>query len=326
MLQSLISSESTSLLGPESPWLWGGFIILVLLLLALDLGVFHRKAHVISSKEALGWSTFWIALALVFGGFVFWILGPQQGIDFLTGYLIEKSLSVDNLFVIAMIFTGFGVPREYQHRVLFWGIVGALVMRGVLIIAGVALIHRFEFVTYFFGAFLLFTGFRMLLAGDKPPQPEHNLALRFFKKVVPTTSRYDGQHLFTIENGKKVATPLLAALVVVEAMDLVFAVDSIPAVFAVTLDPFIVFTSNVFAILGLRSLYFLLADALERFVHLKIGLAIILVYVGVKMLLAHTRFQIPSLISLAVVLAILAISILTSLVVTREKKTNGAEG
>lgn len=308
-----------SLLGPEGIWFWVGFIALVLALLALDLGVFHRKAHTFSYKEALGWSLFWIALGLLFSLFVFWQIGTQAGIDYLTGYIIEKSLSVDNLFVIAVIFTTFGTPRPYQHRVLFWGIVGALVMRGIMIIAGVALIERFEFVMYIFGGFLVFTGIRMLVEHEKEPHPERNLVFLLFRRLVPTTTRYDGQHLFTVENGKKVATPLLAALVVVEAMDVVFAVDSIPAVFAVTRDPFIVFTSNVFAILGLRSLYFLLADALDRFVHLKFGLSIILVYVGVKMLVANV-FPIPSLISLAVVLAILGITIVTSLLATREKK------
>ncbi len=305
------------ILGPESPVLWGGFILLVLILLALDLGVFHRKAHVVSSKESLLWTIFWIALALVFNVFVFFVLGRQQGIDFFTGYLIEKSLSVDNLFVIAMVFSTFAVPRLYQHRVLFWGILGAIVMRGIMILVGVQLIERFHWVMYVFGAFLLFTGGRMLLGKGHDPDPQHSYVFRVFRRLVPTTNRYDGQHFFTIENGKRVATPLLAALVVVEAMDVVFALDSIPAIFAVTTDPFIVFTSNVFAILGLRSLFFLLANALDRFKHLDVGLSLILIYVGLKML-ASDVFPIPSLISLAVIVLILTITILASLKLTKE--------
>lgn len=305
------------ILGPESPVLWGGFILLVLILLALDLGVFHRKAHVVSSKESLLWTIFWIALALIFNVFVFFVLGRQQGIDFFTGYLIEKSLSVDNLFVIAMVFSTFAVPRLYQHRVLFWGILGAIVMRGIMILVGVQLIERFHWVMYVFGAFLLFTGGRMLLGKGHDPDPQHSYVFRVFRRLVPTTNRYDGQHFFTIENGKRVATPLLAALVVVEAMDVVFALDSIPAIFAVTTDPFIVFTSNVFAILGLRSLFFLLANALDRFKHLDVGLSLILIYVGLKML-ASDVFPIPSLISLAVIVLILTITILASLKLTKE--------
>ena len=305
------------ILGPESPVLWGGFILLVLILLALDLGVFHRKAHVVSSKESLLWTIFWIALALVFNVFVFFVLGRQQGIDFFTGYLIEKSLSVDNLFVIAMVFSTFAVPRLYQHRVLFWGILGAIVMRGIMILVGVQLIERFHWVMYVVGAFVLFTGGGMLLGKGHDPDPQHSYVFRVFRRLVPTTNRYDGQHFFTIENGKRVATPLLAALVVVEAMDVVFALDSIPAIFAVTTDPFIVFTSNVFAILGLRSLFFLLANALDRFKHLDVGLSLILIYVGLKML-ASDVFPIPSLISLAVIVLILTITILASLKLTKE--------
>lgn len=305
------------MLGLESPVLWTGFLLLVVILLALDLGVFHRKAHVIGAKEALFWSCFWIALALIFNGFVFLFLGRDKGIDFFTGYLIEKSLSVDNLFVIAMVFTTFGVPRLYQHRVLFWGILGAIILRGVMILVGVQLIVRFHWIIYVFGAFLLFTGGRMLLGKGHDPDPEHSFVFQIFRRVVPTTNRYDGQHFFTLENGRKLATPLLAALVVVEAMDVVFALDSIPAIFAVTTDPFIVFTSNVFAILGLRSLYFLLADAIDRFKYLDVGLSLILIYVGLKML-ASDVFPIPSLVSLGVIVLILTITILVSLRLTKE--------
>jgi len=307
------------ILGPEPPIFWIGFLVLIVILLALDLGVFHRKAHVVSARESLLWTIFWIALALIFNGFVFLTLGTEKGIDFFTGYLIEKSLSVDNLFVIALVFQTFAVPRLYQHRVLFWGILGAIVMRGVMILVGVQLIERFHWVIYVFGGFLLFSGGRMLLGRGKEPHPEHSYVFRIFRQVVPMTERYDGQHFFTLVNGKRMATPLLAALVSVEAMDVVFALDSIPAIFAVTTDPFIVFTSNIFAILGLRSLFFLLANALDRFKYLDVGLAVILIYVGLKML-ASDVFPIPSLISLGVVVIILGVTIAVSLLLTREEE------
>lgn len=307
------------ILGPEPPIFWIGFLVLIVILLALDLGVFHRKAHVVSARESLLWTIFWIALALIFDGFVFLTLGTEKGIDFFTGYLIEKSLSVDNLFVIALVFQTFAVPRLYQHRVLFWGILGAIVMRGVMILVGVQLIERFHWVIYVFGGFLLFSGGRMLLGRGKEPHPEHSYVFRIFRQVVPMTERYDGQHFFTLVNGKRMATPLLAALVSVEAMDVVFALDSIPAIFAVTTDPFIVFTSNIFAILGLRSLFFLLANALDRFKYLDVGLAVILIYVGLKML-ASDVFPIPSLISLGVVVIILGVTIAVSLLLTREEE------
>jgi len=307
------------ILGPEPPIFWIGFLVLLVILLALDLGVFHRKAHVVSARESLLWTIFWIALALIFDGFVFLTLGTEKGIDFFTGYLIEKSLSVDNLFVIALVFQTFAVPRLYQHRVLFWGILGAIVMRGVMILVGVQLIERFHWVIYVFGGFLLFSGGRMLLGRGKEPHPEHSYVFRIFRQVVPMTERYDGQHFFTLVNGKRMATPLLAALVSVEAMDVVFALDSIPAIFAVTTDPFIVFTSNIFAILGLRSLFFLLANALDRFKYLDVGLAVILIYVGLKML-ASDVFPIPSLISLGVVVIILGVTIAVSLLLTREEE------
>ncbi|AKU92785.1 TerC family protein [Vulgatibacter incomptus] len=311
-----MTSSISLLLGSAPLTLWLGFIALVLVLLALDLGVFHRRPHEVSNKEAAVWTAIWISLAGAFNAFVFWDLGHQAGIEFLTGYVIEKSLSVDNLFVMLLVFTSFGVPKIYQHRILFWGILGALVTRGVMIILGAELLNRFHAVIYVFGGFLVFTGVRMLFARGEKPDPRKNLALRIFTRFVPTTDRIDGKHFFVVEAGKRVATPLLVALVVVEAMDVVFAVDSIPAIFAVTTDPFIVFTSNVFAILGLRSLYFLLANVVERFVHLEIGLSIILTYVGVKMLVSGW-YPIPTPISLAVILGILAITIITSIVANR---------
>ena len=306
-------------LGSGSPLLWGLFFLVVLVALALDLGVFHRKAHEVSSREAAVFTVVWVALSLCFNAFIWWDLGPQKGLEFLTGYLIEKSLSVDNLFVMVLVFTSFAVPKIYQHRVLFWGILGALVMRGALILVGSQLVERFHFVIYVFGGFLVFSGIRMLFAGEEEPEPQKNLALRTFRRFVPTTDKYEGQHFFVKRGEKRMATPLLAALVVIEAMDLVFAVDSIPAIFAVTTDPYIVFTSNIFAILGLRAMYFLLANVIEKFVHLKIGLAIILSYVGVKMLISGW-YKIPTYVSLAVIVGVLLTSVLTSLLATRREE------
>jgi len=300
-------------------YLWLVFFSVVVVLLALDLGVFHRKAHEVSSREAAGWTVVWVTIALCFNGWIWATEGAEKGIEFFTGYLIEKSLSVDNLFVMVLVFTSFGIPKMYQHRVLFWGIFGALVMRGLLILLGAQLIQQFHFVIYVFGGFLIFSGVRMLFAGEEDPDPQKNRALRLVRRVVPTTDRYDGQHFFVRENGRLMATPLFAALVVIEAMDLVFAIDSIPAIFAVTLDPFIVLTSNIFAILGLRALYFLLANVIEKFVYLKIGLAVILTYVGVKMVLTAWDVHIPVWVSLLVIVGVLLTSILTSLFATRHK-------
>jgi len=299
--------------------LWAGFIGVVIVLLALDLGVFHRNAHEVTSKEAGAWTAVWVSIALGFSGFVYWTQGTQKALEFLTGYVIEESLSVDNLFVIALVFTAFGVPKLYQHRVLFWGILGAFVMRGVMIAIGAQLVARFQFILYVFGAFLLFTGGKMLFSrGGDEADPRDNAMLKLFRRVVPSTDQYAGQNFLTKLNGRTVATPLLAALVVVEAMDLVFAVDSIPAIFAITTDPFIVFTSNIFAILGLRSLFFLLANSLDKFVHLKTGLAVILSFIGVKMLIVKW-FHLPIWLSLSVILGVLAISIVASLVTTRSR-------
>lgn len=305
-------------LGSGNLLLWGGFLALILILLALDLGVFHRKEHEISSGEAAGWTAFWILLALGFNAFIWWDLGHQKGLEFFTGYVIEKSLSVDNLFVMVLIFNSFGVPKIYQHRVLFWGIVGALVMRGVLILVGAGLLARFHFIIYVFGAFLIYTGIHMLFAADQMPDPQKNRALKIFRRFIPTTNQYEGHHFTVKKDGRRMATPLLATLVVIEAMDLVFAVDSIPAIFAVTLDPYIVFTSNIFAILGLRSLYFLLANVVEKFVHLKYGLAVILTYVGVKMAISGW-YKIPTWVSLLIIVCILGLTMITSVVANRRQ-------
>ncbi len=307
----------------SSIWLWVGFNVFVLGMLALDLGVFHRKAHVVSFKEAGIWSAVWIGLALLFNAGIWRFLGPQKGVEFLTGYLIEKSLSVDNIFVFALIFAYFAVPQEYQHRVLFWGILGALVMRAIFIAAGAALIANFHWIIYVFGAFLILTGIKMAFAPDKGLEPEKNPVVRLVRRLMPVTERYHGQKFFARENGALAATPLFLVLALVETTDLIFAVDSIPAIFAVTSDPFIVYTSNVFAILGLRSLYFLLAGVMSKFEYLKLGLAAILVFVGTKMAIVDL-YKIPSAISLGVVAAILAVAIGASLLRARWREAAAA--
>jgi tellurite resistance protein TerC len=307
-------------------WLWIGFNIFVLLMLALDLGVFHRKAHVVSIQEASIWSVVWIALAMLFnlGIYLFWDrLAPnstysnsQAALSFLTGYLIEKSLSVDNIFVFVLIFTFFAVPAAYQHRVLFWGIIGALLMRGALIAVGAALLKEFHWIIYVFGAFLIVTGIRMALHRNEELHPEQNPLVKLLRKVMPVTDNYEGDHFFIRRAGKLMATPLFLVLVLVESTDLIFAVDSIPAIFAVTQDPFIVYTSNVFAILGLRSLYFLLAGVVDKFYYLKLGLSIVLVFVGLKMGMVDF-YKIPVGLSLGVIGTILAISVIASLIRAR---------
>ena len=294
-----------------SIWLWVGFNLFILAMLALDLGVFHRKSHEISVKEATIWSAVWVALAMIFNAGIFYFRGTEPGIQFFTGYLIEKSLSVDNIFVIALIFSYFAVPKLYQHRVLFWGILGALVMRAVFIVAGAALLARFHWIIYIFGAFLVFTGIRMAMHRNEEIHPEHNPVLKLVRRLVPVTNDYHGGHFFARHAGKLMATPLFMVLVLVETTDLVFAVDSIPAIFAVTEDPFLVYTSNIFAILGLRSLYFVLAGVMDKFVYLKIGLSAILVFVGGKMLLTEV-YKIPATVSLLVVLSMLAVTIAAS--------------
>jgi tellurite resistance protein TerC len=297
-------------------WEWGGFLGFVLAMLALDLGVFNRKDHVIRPREALGWSVFWIALALAFGGLVWARYGSGSGLEYFTGYVIEKSLSVDNIFVFVVIFGALGIPAMYQHRVLFWGIVTALVLRGAMIAGGAALLHRFHWVMYVFGAFLVLTGVKLFLTRGQTHHPEKSAAFRALRRVVPATPRFDGHRFFTVENGKRLATPLFFALALIELTDVVFAVDSIPAIFAVTDDPFIVFTSNIFAILGLRALYFLLAGFVEKFVYLKPSLAFILVFVGTKMAVVDLVKVHPA-VSLAVILTILGIGVAASAVKVR---------
>lgn len=300
--------------GIGTPVLWVGFTVFILAMLALDLGVFHRKAHAIKMREALAWSIIWISLALLFNAGVYFWFGPERALEFLTGYLIEKALSVDNLFVFLVLFSYFAVPVKLQHRVLFWGIVGALIMRAGFIAAGAALIQSFHWVIYIFGAFLVFTGFKLLSARGSEIHPERNLIIRLFRKMVPCVPDYRGTRFFVKESGRRYATPLLLVLVAIEATDIVFAVDSIPAIFAITTDPFIVFTSNIFAILGLRALYFLLAGMLGRFRYLKTGLGLVLAFVGVKMILAGW-IHIPIVVSLCVIASLLGLSIAISLLV-----------
>lgn len=295
--------------------IWIAFNLFVLFLLALDLGVFNRKNHVIGVKEALSWSAFWITLSLVFGAGVYYFRGVQSGGDFMTAYLLEKSLSVDNLFVMLLIFNYFKIPPKYQHKVLFWGILGALIMRGSLILVGAALIHRFEWILYLFGAFLIYTGVKMLFDdGEAEIDPDSNPLVKGFKKLMPVTRDFHGSHFFILEQGKRHATPLFIALLVVELSDLIFAVDSIPAVFAVTQDPFIVYTSNVLAILGLRSLYFALAAIIDTFHYLKYGLAVVLTLIGLKMLAKEFLHDVPSWVTLSMVLGALGLSILASII------------
>jgi tellurite resistance protein TerC len=295
-----------------TPILWGGFLAFVLGMLALDLGVFHRKAHVVGFREAALWSGAWVILALAFGAGIWALDGREHGLEFLTGYVIEKALSVDNIFVFVVIFSAFGVPAAHQHRVLFWGILGALVMRGVFIVVGAAMIERFHWVLYAFGVILLLTGIKLLMQRSIEVHPERNPIFRWFRRIVPAVADYHGGRFTVVKDGRRFATPLLLVLVAIEASDLVFAVDSIPAVFAVTQDPFIVFTSNIFAILGLRAMYFLLADVVTRFTYLKVGLALVLVFVGAKMLLAEV-YKIPILASLVVVALLIGGSVVASL-------------
>lgn len=295
-------------------WFWVGFNAFVLAMLMLDLGVFHRKAKAVTIKEAGIWSAVWVTLALTFNALVYFWWGPVKAMEFLTGYIIEYSLSVDNMFVFVMIFTYFSVPAEHQHRVLFWGILGALIMRAAFIAIGAALLAKFHWVIYVFGAFLVVTGIKMATAKNNGVEPSENPVVRLVKRLVPMTDRFEGERFFTHQAGKLLATPLFLVLVMVETTDLIFAVDSIPAIFGVTRDPFIVYTSNVFAILGLRSLYFLLAGIVHKFRYLKLGLAVVLTFVGAKMLLTSV-YKMPIEISLGVVIGILGVSILASLLV-----------
>ena len=295
-----------------TPLLWVGFTVFILLLLALDLGVFHRKAHTVGYREAIVWSLVWIGLSLSFNVAVYVWFGRQRGLEFLTGYLIEKALSVDNIFVFMVIFRYFAVSADYQHRVLCWGILGALVLRLVFILTGAAILARFDWAIFLFGAFLMYTGVHILRSGDVEVHPERNPLVRLFQKFVPCSAQYSGGRLWVRHHGRAMATPLLLVLVVVEATDVVFALDSIPAIFAITRDPFIVYTSNIFAILGLRALYFLLAGAMSELHYLKTGLGAVLIFVGIKMTIAD-YFHIPIGISLAVVATVLGAAVVASL-------------
>jgi tellurite resistance protein TerC len=306
-----------------SIWFWVGFNAFVLLMLALDLGVFHRRAHEVKLKEAAAWSAVWVTVAMLFNLAVYVYAGPQAGLEFLTGYLVEKSLAVDNIFVIALIFSYFAVPSIYQHRVLFWGILGALVMRGAFIGAGAYALERWHWVIYVFGGILLLTGIKMAVRRDEAVDLENNVVVKTARRWLPLSARYDGQKFWTVENGKRVATPLFLVLLLVEFTDLVFAIDSIPAIFAITKDPFLVYTSNVFAILGLRSMYFLLAGVVHKFVYLKYGLSMVLVFVGGKMLLLDV-VKVPTAVSLAVIATLIGGSIAASLWTARGRAAQGA--
>jgi tellurite resistance protein TerC len=288
-------------------WLWGAFNLFVLAMLAVDLFVFHREAHEVRPREAAAWSVVWVTLAVLFGAGVYAFMGREAGLEFFAGYVIEKALSVDNIFVFVLIFSFFRVPARHQHRVLFWGVLGALVMRGVMIAAGAFLIARFHWILYVFGAFLVITGIRMIRQKEAELHPDSNPVIRLVRRIIPVTSTYAGQKFFVRERagGRLLATPLFVVLALVETTDLIFAVDSIPAIFAVTQDTFIIYSSNVFAILGLRALYFLLADVIQRFHYLKLGLSLVLIFVGVKMLAADV-YKIPIGLSLGIILLVLA--------------------
>ncbi len=309
----------------DSLFLWIIFNILVLGMLALDLLVFHRKAHAVSLREALAWSCVWVSLALLFALGVYFVRGGEKALEFLTGYVIEWSLSVDNLFVFLVIFSYFAVPPIYQHRVLFWGILGALVLRAIFIATGTALLTNFHWMIYVFGGFLVFTGIKLLFASEEKIEPEKNPAVRLVRRFINVTPDYQGQRFFIRKDGTLWATPLLLVLVVVETTDVIFAVDSIPAIFAITLDPFIVYTSNVFAILGLRALFFLLAGVMDMFRYLKVGLSFVLCFIGAKMMLVDF-YKIPIGISLGVVAGILGISILASFFVRPKRAGVPASG
>jgi tellurite resistance protein TerC len=302
-----------------TPILWLGFTGFVLAMLALDLGVFHRTAHEVSVREALIWSAVWVSLAAVFGTGVYHFFGADRGLEFATGYLIEKALAVDNIFVFYAVFAYFAVPSAYQHRVLFWGVLGALVMRAIFIFAGAALIAKFHWVLYVFGGILVLTAIKLFLMRDEGIHPERNAVYRLFRRFVPSVTEYHGSRFTIVQNGKRYATPLLAVLVLIEWTDLVFAVDSIPAIFAVTSDPFIVYTSNIFAILGLRSMFFLLAGVIGSFHLLKPALASVLAFVGTKMLLLDV-YKIPIGVSLGVVAALIAIGIVGSLLFPKREE------
>jgi len=304
-------------------FLWVAFNVFILAMLALDLGVFHRRAHVVSIKEALIWTAVWTALTLVFNVGVYFWRGTEVALQFFTGFLIERSLSVDNLFVFLLIFSYFGVDAKYQHKVLVWGILGALVMRAAMIFIGVTLVSAFHWVLYIFGAFLIITGVKMGLQKEESVHPERNILVRLAQRILPVTGKYYGGNFFVRSNGRLMATPLLIVVIAIEVSDLIFAVDSIPAIFGITTDAFIIYTSNVFAILGLRALYFALAGIMNLFEYLKYGLAAVLAFIGVKMVLMDI-FPIPIGIALGVVAGLLLISVLASITWSRKKKISAA--
>ena len=295
-----------------SPLLWSIFSVFVLGMLALDLGVFSRKPHEVHHREALTWSAVWVALAMLFNGWIWLRFGSEKGLEFLTGYVIEKALSVDNIFVFVVLFSAFAVPKIYQHRVLFWGVIGAIVLRAIFIVLGAALLERFHWVMYVFGAILIVTGIRLMILGEAEPHPERNPIFRLLRKMIRATPEYHGKKFFIRKDGMWFATPLFIVLLAIEATDVVFAVDSIPAIFAITEDPFIVYTSNIFAILGLRAMYFLLANVIDRFHLLKFGLALVLLFVGTKMVIADF-YKVPIGISLGVIAVLLGGSVALSL-------------
>jgi len=305
-----------------TPVLWGVFFVLILIMLVIDLGVFHRHEHEIKSREAAIWTVVWVVLSLGFNLWIYLEDGREPALEFLTGYLIEKALSIDNIFVFIVIFAYFKVPPRYHHRVLFWGILGALVMRGLFIALGTVLISRFEWILYLFGAFLVYTGIKIVWNRGTEVHPEDNPVVGFFERFVPLTRRYHGKHFLVREGGRLLATPLLLVLVVVEATDILFAVDSIPAIFGVTRDPFIVFTSNIFAILGLRALYFLLADLMDRFDYLPYGLGLVLAFIGAKMLV-HPWIEVPIEASLGAVVVLLGGSVVVSILFDRRRRRDG---
>ncbi len=302
-----------------SIYFWIGFHLLVFTMLALDLGVFHKKTHEVPVKEAIIWSTVWIVLALLFDLFVFFEFGRTKALEFITGYVIEYSLSVDNIFIFILIFSYFAVDLRYQHKILFWGILGALIMRGLFIFAGVALINRFEWIVVIFGGFLLFTGLKMLFQKETEVNPDKNPVIKFFRRFLPVTQSLHGDKLVIVQNRKLFATPLFLVLVIIESSDLIFAVDSIPAILAISKTTFIVYTSNIFAILGLRSLYFAVSGMMNYFRYLKVGLSFVLIFVGLKMLSSFVHLEISIILSLGIIILILLVSILASVLIKKEK-------
>ena len=303
-----------------SIYFWIGFHLFIFLMLALDLGVFHKHTHKVPVKEAVVWSAVWISLAVLFNLFVFFEFGKTKALEFFTGYVIEYSLSVDNIFVFILIFSYFAVKEQYQHKILFYGILGALIMRGIFIFAGVTLINRFHWIVIIFGGFLLFTGIRMLFHEETEVDPEKNVVVKFFRRFLPVTHSLQGDKLIIRQNRRLYATPLLLVLLIVESSDLIFAADSIPAILAISKHTFIVYTSNIFAILGLRSLYFAIAAIMGFFRYLKVGLAFVLTFVGLKMLASYFHYEIPIITSLVIIISILLVSILASVFIKKEEK------